>query len=245
MQSLMQNDLPKHVAIIMDGNGRWATKQGLPRVSGHRAGVESVRSIISTCGELKIPALTLFAFSSENWARPITEVRYLMDLFLSMLKKEVARLHETGVQLRVIGDRSRLSRKLVATIEEAEATTAHNSALALRLAINYGGRWDIVQATKAIAAKVCSGELCADDISEETLSAHLALADLPEPDLFIRTSGEYRISNFLLWQLAYTEMHFATEYWPDFTREHFLDALQAFSRRQRRFGLINEQLCSA
>lgn len=241
----MFSTLPKHVAIIMDGNGRWATKQGLPRVAGHRAGADSVRSIIEACRELEIPALTLFAFSSENWSRPLSEVRYLMDLLLNMLKREVTKLAENGVQLKVIGDRSRLNDKLVTAIEDAEATTAANQGLALRLAINYGGRWDITQATKAIAEKVANGSLEAQDISEELMQQHMSLADLPEPDLFIRTSGEYRISNFLLWQMAYSELHFATEYWPDFSREHFLDALADFGRRERRFGLTDEQLCSA
>jgi undecaprenyl diphosphate synthase len=240
----MDNLLPRHVAIIMDGNGRWARQRQLPRIAGHRAGVENVRQIVGRCAELGIDYLTLFAFSSENWRRPPTEVRLLMELFVHALEQEAQRLHENGVRLRVIGERAAFPSKLQRAIAKAEATTAANGRLTLVIAANYGGRWDITQAARALAGEVGAGVLAASDITPELLGSRLSLSDAPEPDLFIRSGGEQRISNFLLWQLAYTEMHFTECLWPDFDREQFDAALASFARRQRRFGMTGEQLAA-
>jgi undecaprenyl diphosphate synthase len=234
--------LPRHVAIIMDGNGRWAKKRLLPRIAGHRTGLESVRQVVQACGEHGIEVLTLFAFSSENWRRPPTEVSLLMELFLSALKKEVSRLHKNQVRLRVIGQREAFPEKLQEAIRAAEAQTAQNTGLILAIAANYGGQWDIAQAARRLAEQVQRGELQPQDISPECLGAELCLADLPPPDLFIRTGGEQRVSNFLLWQLAYAEMYFTDTLWPDFDRKAFVDALASFGTRQRRFGRTGDQV---
>ncbi|MEQ8233424.1 MAG: polyprenyl diphosphate synthase, partial [Gammaproteobacteria bacterium] len=212
----MNTQTPRHVAIIMDGNGRWARKRQLPRIAGHRAGVENVRNIVRYCAESGVEALTLFAFSSENWRRPPTEVRLLFELFLHVLEQEVERLHEGGVRLRVIGDREPFSRKLREAIAQAESRTRDNDRLQLVIAANYGGRWDITAAARELAARAARGELDPADITDDMLGSRLALADLPEPDLFIRSGGEQRISNYLLWQLAYTELYFTDCLWPDF-----------------------------
>jgi len=230
--------VPRHVAIIMDGNGRWARKRFMPRVAGHSRGVESVRAVIQRCIERGVSYLTLFAFSSENWRRPADEVSFLMQLFMRSLKKEIARLHENGIRFRVIGDLSKFDDALVAMIHDAEAMTAGNSTLHLTIAANYGGRWDILQATNALLAQ----QDVAVEITEEALSAHLSMAFAPEPDLFIRTGGEQRISNFLLWQLAYAELYFTDTLWPDFDSAAFDDALTSFGERERRFGRTSEQL---
>ncbi|MCU7880134.1 MAG: isoprenyl transferase [Candidatus Thiodiazotropha sp. (ex Lucinoma aequizonata)] len=234
--------LPKHIAIIMDGNGRWAKKRGLPRYAGHPAGVEAVRRVVEVCVELQIPILTLFAFSSENWQRPQKEVSLIMDLFVRSLKKAVRRLNRNQVKLRIIGDRSAFSKKLQKQIEEAEQQTETNQGLLLQVAANYGGRWDITQAAKCVAECVQSGELTLDMIDEEAISQHLSFADVPEPDLFIRTGGEQRTSNFLLWQCAYTELYFTDLLWPDFNRQAMDAALLDFTHRQRRFGRTGEQV---
>ncbi len=234
--------LPYHVAIIMDGNGRWAERQNKPRVAGHRAGVEIVRDVVKLCGELGIEVLTLFAFSSENWRRPQKEVGLLMEMFLLALEREVKKLHRNNVQLRVIGDISAFADKIQRRIKEAEALTASNSGLVLNIAANYGGKWDITQAVQQLAHQVQQGELAPQEISAEHIAAKLNLHDLPEPDLFIRTGGEQRISNFLIWQLAYTELYFTPILWPDFSREEFEKALLSFSNRQRRFGRTGEQV---
>ncbi len=234
--------LPRHVAIIMDGNGRWARKRLLPRFAGHRAGMESVRSVVKMCLEKGIAALTVFAFSSENWRRPQEEVSLLMGLFMTALDKEVKKLHQNGVRLRIIGERSAFAPELQQRIEAAEALTRDNDALTLVVAANYGGRWDITEAVRKLAAGVASGELSCDDINPDRIAAQLSLADLPEPDLFIRTGGEQRISNFLLWQLAYTELYFTPLLWPDFREQAFEDALTSFASRQRRFGRTGEQV---
>lgn len=241
-QSDTTSNLPHHIAIIMDGNGRWAKKRGLPRFAGHKAGVEAVRDIVKECSVKKIKALTLFAFSSENWRRPEKEVSLLMDLFMMALDREVKKLHGNNVQLRIIGDKSAFSEKLRKRIDKAEALTKENTGLVLNIAANYGGQWDITQAVKKLAAKVEQGELKAEDINEENITNGLSLADLPEPDLFIRSGGEMRISNFLVWQLAYTEMYFTDVLWPDFKHEEFSKALTSFSGRQRRFGRTGEQV---
>jgi len=229
--------LPRHVAIIMDGNGRWAERRGLPRHAGHREGVPAVRMCIEECARRGIGALTLFAFSSENWRRPETEVSSLMSLFVDALEKEVDELHANGVRLRVIGDRHALAVRLQARVAEAERRTAGNTRLALQIAMSYGGRWDIVQAAKSLARSVAAGSLRVADIDADRVGAALALGDLPDPDLFIRTGGEHRISNFLLWNLAYTELWFTDTLWPDFNVAAFEAALAGFAARDRRFGL--------
>ena len=234
--------LPRHVAIIMDGNGRWARRRQMPRIAGHRAGVENVRNIVRYCAQSGIGVLTLFAFSSENWRRPPAEVRLLFDLFLMVLDQEVERLDEAGVRLRVVGDRSAFSAKLQRAIVAAEARTENNERLQLVIAANYGGRWDITEAARALAREAASSRLDPEKISGEMLESHLALADLPEPDLFIRSGGEQRISNYLLWQLAYTELYFTDCLWPDFDTAQFELALQSYVQRERRFGMTGEQV---
>ncbi len=238
----MESQIPRHVAIIMDGNGRWARKRQLPRIAGHRAGVENVRDIVRYSAESGIEALTLFAFSSENWRRPPTEVRLLFELFLLVLEQEVERLDEAGVRLRVIGDRAPFSRKLRAAIAQAEERTRDNDNLHLVIAANYGGRWDITQAARELAARVARGELRPEEITADMLGERLALADLPEPDLFVRSGGEQRISNYLLWQLAYSELYFTDCLWPDFDIGEFERALRSYGGRQRRFGMTGEQV---
>lgn len=235
---------PRHIAIVMDGNGRWAKRQKRPRFWGHKRGVERVRSTVEYCLNNNIEALTLFAFSTENWKRPKDEVSFLMDLFLSSLKREVKKLHKGGIRLRIIGDVSQFSEKLQQTIKEAEELTKDNSKLALNVAANYGGRWDITEALRKIALKVEQGEIRSADINEDMLHQQISLNDLPEPDLFIRTGGEQRVSNFLLWQLAYCEFYFSDLYWPEFDHDALEQAVASFSGRQRRFGRIEEQLQS-
>ena len=237
--------VPRHVAVIMDGNGRWARRRVLPRVAGHRKGQERVRELVSAAGEAGVGYVTLFAFSSENWRRPKQEVQMLLDLFLAALDQEVAKLHENNVRFQVIGDTARFDDRLVAGIRDAERLTAGNTALTLTIAANYGGRWDIARACAEIARSVRAGTLDPAAITPETVEAHLATRTLPEPDLFIRTGGEQRISNFLLWQLAYTEFYFTPVLWPDFDRQEFAAALAAYATRQRRFGLTGEQVEAA
>ena len=233
--------LPRHVAIIMDGNGRWARKRLLPRVAGHRAGVTPVRVCIEQCVRQDIAALTLFAFSSENWARPPEEVGSLMGLFLDALDREIDELQSNGVRLRFIGERHNLSQVLQQRISSAESRTAGNSRLALQIAVSYGGRWDLVEAARVLAQRCAAGTLLPQDIDESLLSSTLSVADLPDPDLFIRTGGEQRISNFLLWNLAYTELYFTDQLWPDFDAASFQIALDWYASRNRRFGLTGEQ----
>lgn len=229
----------------MDGNGRWARSRGLPRVAGHRKGVERARELTVACGERGIRYLTLFAFSSENWRRPRSEVQVLLDIFLNALDREIGKLHEQQVRFRVIGEIAAFGSQLAARIEAAQTLTQHNPRLTLTIAANYGGRWDIAQACAAIARRVERGELSAATVEETTLAQHLSTVGMPDPDLFIRTSGEQRISNFLLWQLAYTELYFTSAPWPDFDGAEFDRALAAYAARQRRFGLIGEQLETA
>lgn len=237
-----QNPNPRHVGIIMDGNGRWAQKRFMPRAIGHQAGVKAVREIVECCIRRHIEVLTLFAFSSENWRRPEEEVSLLMSLFLATLQKEVKELNENNIRLLFIGDRTAFSHKLQQIMNDAEKLSAANSRLTVVIAVNYGGRWDLCQAFRAVAEKLSAGQLSIADISESLISSHLATAGLPEPDLFIRTGGEQRISNFLLWQLAYTEMYFTPTLWPDFDSKCFDDAIQSFKNRQRRFGHTGEQI---
>jgi len=234
--------IPRHIAIIMDGNGRWAKSRFLPRTAGHHAGVSSVRKVIEYCGSAGVEVLTLFAFSSENWRRPQQEVSVLMGLFLSTLEKEAEKLHKKNVRLRVIGDRSAFAVELQAQIAAVESMTLANTGLNLVIAANYGGRWEITQAVRRVACRVAGGVLAPEAITTEILAANLDLADLPEPDLFIRTGGEKRISNFLLWQLAYTELYFTDTLWPDFDESALEIALKDYSGRQRRFGYTGEQV---
>ncbi len=236
--------LPRHIAIVMDGNGRWAQHRGLPRAAGHRAGAQSVRRVVQACHERGIEVLTLFAFSSENWQRPASEVRLLLELFAAALRKETDRAHEYNIRLRMIGDRSAFPRKLQQYIRRSEALTAENTGLNVVIAANYGGRWDIVQAVQQVLEQAQSAKLDAEALTPEDLAAALSLSDLPEPDLFIRTGGEQRISNFLLWQLAYTELYFSDCLWPEFAADDLDLALDAYSKRQRRFGRLAEQVDS-
>lgn len=238
----MNSQLPRHVAIIMDGNGRWAKQRNLPRVAGHRAGVESVREIVQACLDKGVEILSLFTFSSENWRRPLEEVNFLMDLFYRVLKREIKKLHENNVQLRVIGDLDRFEPKLRKLIHTSEKLTSQNTKLKLVLAMNYGGRWDIANAVRHVAQQATKKELKIEDISPALIQSHLSLADLPDPDLFIRTSGEQRLSNFFLWQLAYTELFFTDTYWPDFKLPAFEEALQYYATRERRFGYTGDQI---
>ena len=228
--------LPRHIAIIMDGNGRWAKARGLPRIAGHRRGADAVRRTLEAAGDLGVPYLTLFGFSSENWKRPHDEVDDLMGLLRHYLRGEIAELHRNGVRLRVIGDRGRLSADIVALIENAEALTRHNQSINLTVALSYGGRAEIVAAARAVAAKAAAGRLAPEAIDEALIAAHLFTADLPDPDLLIRTSGEQRISNFLLWQCAYAELVFTKTLWPDFGRAELEQAITEFSGRERRYG---------
>ncbi|HPH05769.1 MAG TPA: polyprenyl diphosphate synthase [Methylotenera sp.] len=230
---------PKHIAIIMDGNGRWARKRFLPRVAGHKRGVETVRDVVKYCLNLKVEHLTLFAFSSENWRRPPEEVSFLMGLFMQALQREVQKLHKNNIKLIMIGDRSRFDAPLVAQIEAAETLTSHNTALTLTIAANYGGRWDVLQAVNKMQA---AAPQLAGYYREDHLTPYLAMHYAPEPDLFIRTGGEKRISNFLLWQLAYTELYFTDTLWPDFDETAFNLAIQSYQNRERRFGRTSEQL---
>lgn len=236
------HNMPQHVAIIMDGNGRWAQQQGKLRTFGHKAGVEAVRASVSFARKHGIEALTLFAFSSENWKRPEEEVSVLMELFKLVLNSEVKKLHKNNVRLKVIGDLSAFETNLVERIRDAEALTQNNSALCLNIAANYGGRWDIVEATKKLQTQIAAGELQVSDINEVTFSEHTAFSHAPELDLLIRTGGEQRISNFLLWQSAYAELFFTDVLWPDFNEHTFANAVQSYQQRQRRFGKISEQV---
>ena len=228
--------LPRHIAIIMDGNGRWAQARGLPRIAGHRNGAEAVRRTLVAANELGIPYLTLFGFSSENWKRPLGEVDDLMGLLRHYLRGEIAELHRNGVRLRVIGEIGRLSPDLVTLIANAEALTCDNRGSNLTIALSYGGRAEIVAATRAIAVKVAGGSLPVEAVDEDLIASHLFTADLPDPDLLIRTSGEQRISNFLLWQCAYAELVFTKRLWPDFGRGDLEEAIAEYCGRERRYG---------
>ena len=234
--------IPQHVAIIMDGNGRWAQKRLMPRSYGHKKGVEATRRAISFFAKAGVAHLTLFAFSSENWNRPQDEVSTLMSLFISSLKKNTEELHQAGIRIRFIGDRSAFSEKLVAQIEASETQTAANQKMTLNIAANYGGQWDIVQAVQKLARQVEQQALAAQDIDADKLAAGLSLADSPDPDLFIRSGGEKRISNFLLWQIAYAELFFTDVLWPEFSDDVMQQALDTFAMRQRRFGKTGEQI---
>ncbi len=236
------NKLPRHVAIIMDGNGRWAQQRGLPRTAGHKAGVKSVRTVVEASARRHIEVLTLFAFSSENWQRPKEEVGRLMELFILALRQEAKRLLKNNVCLRVIGDVTAFPEKLQKSIAAVERDTADNNGLVLQIAANYGGRWDIARAVRRLGERIGDGRLDPSQLDEASISGELSFPDLPDPDLFIRTGGEMRLSNFLLWQSAYAELYFTDCLWPDFGEEAYQEALKEFGRRQRRFGLTAEQL---
>lgn len=236
------SDVPRHVAIVMDGNGRWAQRRLLPRSAGHRAGVRPVRMAVEECTRRGCEVLTIFAFSSENWRRPPQEVGFLMQLFLESLEREVEDLARNGVELRFIGERASLALELAERMVAVEARTRGNPGLRLVVAVAYGGRWDLVNAARRVAEQCVRGELVPADIGEQTLRAELQLAELPDPDLFIRTGGERRISNFLLWHLAYAELWFSDALWPDFDAAELERAFAAFAARQRRFGLTSDQV---
>lgn len=234
-------EIPQHIAVIMDGNGRWAKKRFLPRVAGHKRGVEVVREMVRLCANNSVKFLTLFAFSSENWRRPADEVTFLMSLFMEALQQEVGKLAENNIRLVMIGDKSRFEPALTAKIAEAEAATANNDGLTLTIAANYGGRWDVMQALQRL---IQDKPEAVQGFSEEELAAYLSMHYAPEPDLFIRTGGEQRISNFLLWQLAYSELYFTETLWPDFDEAEFKRAIASYQQRERRFGRTSEQLAS-
>ena len=236
--------IPRHVAIIMDGNGRWAKQRLLPRVAGHRKGVESVRATVRRCAERGVRFLTLFAFSSENWRRPADEVSILMDLFARALEEEVAKLDRNDIRFRVVGDVARFAPRIRELVADAESRTAANTGLMLTIAANYGGRWDIAQAARAYYRLHPQALDAAAPLDVDALAPHLAMSYAPEPDLFIRTGGEERVSNFLLWQLAYTELYFTDLLWPDFGAAALAEAFASFRRRERRFGRTSEQLAS-
>jgi len=234
--ALDKRRLPQHVAIIMDGNGRWADRQNLPHIAGHRAGLKAVRAVVELCGELEIPVLTLYAFSAENWKRPVLEVNALMRLLLEQLQEQAPDLNKNNVQLRIIGDTDRLPRRVFYEISRAIDMTKNNTGLILNLALSYGGRQEIIRAVKSIIADVDAGKLEADDMDENIFAQYLYTARLPDPDLLIRTSGEMRVSNFLLWQMAYSEIYVTDVLWPDFRKKHLLLALLSYQQRERRFG---------
>lgn len=237
----ISGEIPNHIAVIMDGNGRWARKRFLPRVAGHKRGVETVRDLVKQCAKLNVKYLTLFAFSSENWRRPEDEVSFLMGLFMDALRREVTKLHENNIRLILIGDQSKFNAELVAQIQAAEQLTANNTGLTLTIAANYGGRWDILNATNQMVGNNPNKT----NFTEEDLAPYLAMHYAVEPDLFIRTGGEKRVSNFLLWQLAYTEFYFTDTLWPDFDDKAFQLAIQSYQQRERRFGRTSEQLANS
>ncbi|VAW50988.1 Undecaprenyl diphosphate synthase [hydrothermal vent metagenome] len=237
--------LPQHIAVVMDGNGRWAKKRHLPRAAGHKSGVNATRKIVENCAKNKIEALTIFAFSSENWNRPEDEVSNLMSLFVSTIMAEVKKLNKKNVCVKFIGERTRFSEKLQKSINDAEELTKNNTGLQLNIAANYGGRWDVVNACKRIAESVKNNQEQIEKIDEKMFDSFMSLHEVPAPDLFIRTGGEQRISNFLIWQLAYSELYFVDTLWPDFSDEDFSLALDWYTGRQRRFGKTGQQLLNA
>ena len=242
IHSVAGNPIPGHVCIIMDGNGRWAKARFMPRTFGHRKGIETTRAVVEFFAKAGVRHLTLFAFSSENWRRPVDEVNTLMALFLSSLQKHTAELNDKGIQVHFIGDRTAFSSDLQAQIAATETVTQDNQTMALNIAANYGGQWDIVNAMKKVANKLAHGEIKADELDQAVLAAELSLAGTPDPDLFIRTGGERRISNFLIWQLAYTELFFTDVLWPDFSTREMQSALAEYAARQRRYGKTGDQI---
>jgi len=235
-------EIPRHLAIIMDGNGRWAKKRGMPRIAGHKEGVESVRDIVEASGQLGVRYLTLYAFSTENWKRPQEEISLLMRLLLRALHDEADRLHRNNVKLRAIGDVSRLPAEVQSELLDGIRKTKENTGLTLVLALSYSGRWDLIGAVRTIAAEVRAGRLAPEQVTEQTIGRALSTDGIPDPDLLIRTSGEFRVSNFLLWQLAYSEIHITPKFWPDFRRGDLYAAIRDYQNRERRFGMVSEQL---
>ncbi len=234
--------LPKHLAIIMDGNGRWARQKGKTRIEGHSAGVEAVRDVVEACAQLGIGYLTLFTFSTENWKRPEKEISSLMQLLVKVLQKEARALFRNNVRIHVIGNTDQLPQKVKQTLKETVELTKDNTGLTLCIALSYSGKWDILQACRAISLEIAEGRISPDEINEHLMDSFLSTRGIPEPELLIRTSGEFRISNFLLWQSAYSEIYFTNTYWPDFRRGQLYDAIRDFQKRERRFGQTSEQL---
>lgn len=239
---IIQDKLPKHIAIIMDGNGRWAKQRGKLRIFGHRNGVKSVREAAESAAELGVEYLTLYAFSTENWSRPRSEVSALMSLLVTTIHKEIKTLHDNDISLKAIGDLQSLPPAIYKELQDAIEETAHHKRMSLVLALSYSSRWEITDAIKNIAQKVADGELIPEDISSDLLSKHLTTKDIPDPELLIRTSGEFRISNFLLWQIAYSELYFTNKLWPDFGKEDLYEAIVDYQKRERRFGKTSEQV---
>ena len=235
-------EIPTHIAIIMDGNGRWAKRRGLPRVAGHREGVKSVRDVVEACAQLGVKYLTLFAFSTENWRRPKEEIDTLMKLLIRTLRSETEKLHKNDIKLMAIGDIDSLPKEVRQELKEAMEKTKNNKRMVLNLALSYSGRWEIIEAVKEIAKDVKRGKIKVEEIDDKLFSSYLNTAGIPDPDLLIRTSGELRISNFLLWQIAYTELYITDCLWPDFRRKHLYEAIRDYQRRERRFGMISEQI---
>jgi len=242
-QALKQaGEIPVHIAIIMDGNGRWAKKRALPRVAGHRRGVETVKDIVKACAQVGVKYLTLYTFSTENWKRPKDEVSTLMRLLLRSLKREAKELHENDIRMQTIGDIKSLPEAVQNELRETIKKTAGNKKMTLNLALSYSGRWELIKAVKEIAALASEGKISENEINEANFSKFLTTKDIPDPDLLIRTSGEFRVSNFLLWQIAYTEFFITDVYWPDFNRKHLYEAIKDFQHRERRFGKVSEQI---
>lgn len=238
----LSGEIPNHIAVIMDGNGRWARKRGLPRVAGHKQGVDSVRDTVETCAQLGVNFLTLYTFSTENWKRPKDEVSTLMRLLVRSLRNETNELNDNGIRLTTIGDINSLPNEVQLEIEDAKEKTGKNTKMVLNLALSYSGRWELIQAVKKIADDAKNGIISSEEINENLISNYLTTCNIPDPDLLIRTSGEFRVSNFLLWQIAYTEFYIADVFWPDFRRNHIYDAIRSFQKRERRFGKVSEQL---
>lgn len=242
MEKVLSDKLPQHVAVIMDGNGRWAKRRFLPRPAGHKAGIKTARAIIETAATLGIKVLTLFVFSSENWRRPKLEIDTILQLFLNALTDDIKRLHENNIRLKIIGDITKFPTKIQQAIADAQSLTQNNQGMTLVLAANYGGIWDLTQAMQTLAQKIQQGELTAEAVTSSSIANHLTTAGLPDPDLFIRTSGEQRLSNFYLWQLSYAELYFTEVPWPEFTAEEFQKALTYYKERERRYGYTSEQI---
>jgi len=238
LQLKQNGPLPKHIAVIMDGNGRWAKERGYPRVKGHKAGVHSVRDVTEACAELGIPNLTLYTFSTENWNRPLAEINALMQLLIKALKREAVTFHDNQISLNAIGDIEKLPSACQRELEEVISDTADYNRMTLTLALSYSGRWDLTHAMRSLAVQIKAGELNPEEIDENLISRHLSTSDFSDPDLLVRTGGERRISNYMLWQSAYTELHFSSVYWPDFRRENLYAAIRDFQERERRFGRV-------
>lgn len=244
LQESLKNsgEIPTHIAVIMDGNGRWARKRGLPRVAGHKRGVESVRDTVEACAQLGVKYLTLYTFSTENWKRPKDEVSTLMRLLVKSLKDETDELHQNDIRLTTIGDITSLPNEVQAELKDAIEKTKNNKRMTLNLALSYSGRWEILEAVKHIAVEASKGNLTPKDINEKLISGYLTTRDIPDPDLLIRTSGEFRVSNFLLWQIAYSEFYISDAFWPEFRRKNLYEAVKNFQSRERRFGKVSEQI---